>query len=101
MSNVLVSIYDETTEVKATVAAVKVTVAEDMYQCDISIFRLSTKTPLYNVSSHLFSMYSATTFDKELPRYVAFTEGHLPCVLRIESFSYLLILSPVPIGAGN
>ena len=82
-------------------ADVKVTVAEDMCQCDTCIFNLSTKTPLYNASSHVLPMCSATTFDKKSPRYVAFTEGHLPCVLPIEIFSYLLSLVPVATQAGN
>ena len=86
---------------KGTVAALKVTVAEKMYQCDISIFDLSTKTPLYIARCHLLSICSATTFDKKLPRSVAFTVGHLPPVQPIEIFSYLLSLVPVPTRAGN
>ena len=101
LSNVPVFICGETADVNATVAGLQATVAEDLHRCDISIFNLSTRTPLYNASSHLFSICSATAFDTKLPRYVAFTQGHLPCVLPIEIFSYLLSLVPVPTRAGN
>ena len=57
-------------DVKATVAALKATVAEDMYQYDVSICLLSTKTPLYTSTSHLVSICSATAFDTRLPRYL-------------------------------
>ena len=56
-------------DVKATVAALKATVAEDMYQCDVAIYNLSTKTPLYTSASHLISIRSATAFDNRLLRY--------------------------------
>ena len=82
----LVFIGGETADVKATVATLKVRVAEDMYQCDISMFKLSTPPPLYNASSHLLSICFTTAFDKKLPRYVAFAEGHLPYVLPIQIF---------------
>ena len=57
---VRVFIAGESADVKATVAALKATVAEDMYQCDVAIYNLSTKTPLYTSTSHLVSICSAT-----------------------------------------
>ena len=88
-------------DVKATVAALKAAVAEDMYQCDVSIHNLSTKTPLYTSSSHLGSICTATAFDTRMPRYVAYTEGPMSSVLPVEIFSYLFSLVPVPKRAGN
>ena len=95
-----VFIAGESANVKATVAALKA-VAEDMYQCDVSIYNLSTKTPFYTSRSHLVSICSATAFDTRMPRYVAYTEGPMSSVLPVEVFSYLLSLVPVPQRAGN
>ena len=75
--------------------------AEDMYQCDVSIYNLSSKTPFYTSSSHLVSICSATAFDTKMPRYVAYIEGPMSFLLPIEIFSYLLSLVPVPERAGN
>ena len=44
LSGVPVFIAGESADVKATVAALKATVAEDMYRCDVSICNLSSKT---------------------------------------------------------
>ena len=101
LSGVPVFIAGESADVKATVAALKATVAEDMYQCDVAIYNLSTKTPLYTSTSHLVSIRSATAFDNRLPRYVAFTEGPMSSVMPVEIFSFLLSLVPVPERAGN
>ena len=54
---------------------------EDMYQCDVSIYNLSSKTPLYTSSSHVVSICAATAFDTRMPRYVAYTAGSMSCVL--------------------
>ena len=75
--------------------------AEDMYQCDVSLYNLSSKTPLYTCSSHLVSICSATALDMRMPRYVAYTEGPLSSVLPVEIFSFLLSLVPVPERAGK
>ena len=40
LSGVPVFIAGESADVKATVAALKATIAEDMYQCDVSIYNL-------------------------------------------------------------
>ena len=96
-----VFITGESADVKATVAALKATVAEDMYQCDVSIYNLSTKTPLHTSTSHLVSICSATAFDTRLPRYVAYTEGPMSSVMHVEIFSFLLSQVPVPERAGN
>ena len=101
LSGVLVFIAGESADVKATVAALKATVAEDMHQCDVSIYNLSSKTPLYTSSSHLVSICSAAAFDTRMPRYVAYTEGPMPSVMLVEILSYLLSLVPVPERAGN
>ena len=53
LSGVPVFIAGESADVKAAVAALKATVTEDMYQCDVAIYNLSSKTPLYTSSSHL------------------------------------------------
>ena len=98
---VIVFIAGESADVKATVAALKAGVAEDMYQCYVSIYNLSTKTPLYTSSSHLVSICPATAFDTRMPRYVAYTQGPMSSVLPVEIFSYLLSLAPVPERAGN
>ena len=60
LSGVPVFIAGESAHVKAAVAALKATVAEDMYQCDVAIYNLSTKTPLYTSTSHLVSVCSPT-----------------------------------------
>ena len=73
---------------KATVATLKATVAVDMYQCDVSVYNLSSKTPLYTSSSHLVSICSATAFDTRMPHYVAYTEGPMSSLLPVEIFSY-------------
>ena len=86
---------------KATVAALKATVAEDMYKCDVAIYNLSTKTPLYTSTSHLVSVCCATAFDNRMPRYVAFTEGPMSSVMPVEKLSFLLSLVSVPQRAGN
>ena len=101
LSGVPVFIAGESADVKAIVAALKATVAEDMYQCDVAIYNLSTKTPLYTSTSHLVSVYSATAFDNRMPRYVAFTEGPMSSVMPVEIFSFLLSPVPVPERAGN
>ena len=101
LSGVPVFIAGESADVKATVAALKATVAEDMYQCDVALYNLSSKTPLYTSTSHLVSICSATAFDNRLPRYVAFTEGPMSSVMPVEIFSFLLSLVPVPERAGN
>ena len=101
LSGVPVFIAVESADVKATVAALKATVAEDMYPCDVSIYNLSTKTPLYASTSHLVSICSATAFDTRLPRYVTYTEGHMSSVMRVEIFSFLLSLVKVPKPASN
>ena len=101
LSGVPVFIAGESADVKATVAALKATVAEDMYQCGVAIYILSNKTPLYTSTSHLVSICSATAFDNRLPRYVAFTEGPMSSVMPVEIFSFLLSLVPVPERAGN
>ena len=54
LSGLPVFIAGEYADVKATVAALKATVAEDMYPCYVSIYNLSTKTPLYTSTSHRF-----------------------------------------------
>ena len=96
-----VLIAGESVNGKATVAALKATVAQDMYQCDVSIYNLSSRTPLYTSSSHLVSICFATAFDMRMPRYVAYTEGPMSSVLPVEIFSYVLSLVPVPDRAGN
>ena len=101
LSGVPVLIAGESADVKATVAALKATLAEDMYQCDVAIYNLSSKTPLYTSTSHLVSICSATAFDNGLPRYVAFTEGPMSSVMPVEIFSFLSSLVPVPERAGN
>ena len=68
LSGVPVFIAGESADVKATVAALKANVAEDMYQCDVALYNLSSKTPLYTSTSHLVSICSATAFDNRLPR---------------------------------
>ena len=100
-SSVPVFIAGESADVKATIAALKATVPEDMYQCDVSIYNLSSKTLLYTSSSHLVSICSATAFDTRMPRYVAYTEWPMSSLLLVETFSYLLSLVPVPERAGN
>ena len=75
--------------------------AEDMCQCDVSLYNLSSKTPLYTSSSHLLSICSATAFDTRMPLYVAYSEGPMSSVLPFEIFSFLLSLVPVPARAGN
>ena len=94
-------IAGESADVKATVAALKATVAEDMYKCDVSIYNSSSKTPLYTSSSHLVSISSATAFDTRMPHYMAYTEGPMSSVMPVEIISYLLSLVPVPRRAGN
>ena len=101
LSGMAMFIAGESADVKAIVAALKATVAEDMYQCDVSIYNLSSKTPLFTSSSHLVSICSATDFDTRMPRYVAYTEGPMSSVLPVEIFSYPLSLVPVPERAGN
>ena len=101
LSGVPVFIAGESADVKATVAALKATVAKDMYQCDVLIYNLSTKTPLYTSTSHPVSICSATAFDTTLLRYVAYTEGPMSSVMPVEIFSFLLSLVPVPKRAGN
>ena len=101
LSGVPVFIAGKSADVKATVAALKATVAEDMYERDVAIYNLSSKTPLYTSTSHLVSICSATAFDNRLPRYVAFTEGPMSYVMLVEIFSFLLSLVPVPERAGN
>ena len=101
LSGVPVFIAGESADVKATVAALKATVAEDMYQCDVALYNLSSKTPLYTSTSHVVSICSATAFDNRLPRYVAFTEGPMSSVMPVEIFSFLLSPVPVPERAGN
>ena len=86
---------------KATLAALKATVAQHMYQGDVSMHNLSSKTPLYTSSSHLVSICSATAFDARMPCCVAYAEGPMSCVLPIHIFLYLLGLVPVPERAGN
>ena len=88
LSGMPVFIAGESADAKATVAALKATVAEDMYQCDVSIYNLSTQTPLYTSTSHLVSICSATAFDNRMPRYVAFTEGPMSSVMPVEIFSF-------------
>ena len=90
LSGVPMFIAGESADVKATVAALKATVAEDMYQCDVSIYNLSTKTPLYTSTSHVVSICSATAFDTRLPRYVAYAEGPMSSMMPVEIFSFLL-----------
>ena len=101
LSGVPVFIAGESVDVKATVAALKATVAEDMYECDVSIYNLSSKTPLYTFRSHLVSTCSATAFDTRMPCYVAYTKGPMSCVMPVEIFSYLLSLVLVLERAGN
>ena len=101
LSGVPVFIAGECADVKATVAALKATVAQDMYQCDVSIYNLSTKTLLYTSSSHLVSICSATDFDSRMPRYAAYTEGPMSSVLPVEIFSYPLSPVPAPERASN
>ena len=101
LSGVPLFIAGESADVKATVATLKATVAEEMYQCDVSIYNLSSQTPLYTSSSHLVSICSATAFDTRMPRYVAFTEGPMSSVMHVEIVSYLLSLVSVPERAGN
>ena len=96
-----VFIAGDPADVKATVAALKATVAEDIYQCDVSIYNLLSKTPLYTSSSHLVSICSATTFNTRMPRYLAYIEGPMSSLLPIEIFLYLLSLVPVSEQAGN
>ena len=67
LSGVSVFIAGECTDVKASVAALKATVALDMSQCDVSIYILATKTPLHTSTPHPVSICSATTFDCRLP----------------------------------
>ena len=100
-SGVPVFIAGESADVKATVATLKTTVAEAMYQFDVAIYNLSTKTPLYTSTSHLVSVCSATAFENRMPRYVAFTEEPMSSVMPVEIFSFLLSLVPVPQRAGN
>ena len=100
-SGVPMFIAGESADLKATVAALKATVAEDMYQCDVSIYNLSTKTPLYTSTSHLVSICLATAFDTRLPPYVAYIEGPMSSVMPVEIFSFLLSLVSVPERAGN
>ena len=100
LSGVPVFIAGESTDAKATFAALKATIAKDMYQCDVSIYDLSTKTPLYTSSSHLISICSATAFDTRMPRYVAYTKGPMSCVLPVEIFAYFLSLLSAPQQAG-
>ena len=101
LSGVPMFIAGEFADVKATIAALKATVAEDMYHCDVAIYKLSTKTPPYTSTSHPVSICSSTTFDNRPPRYVAFTAGPMSSVLPVEIFSFLLSLVPVPQRAGN
>ena len=89
LSGVPVFIAGESADVKATVAALKATVAEDMYHCDVALHSLSSKTPLYTSTSHLVSICCATAFDNRLPRYVAFTEGPMSSLMPVEIFSFL------------
>ena len=79
LSGVPVFIAGGSADVKATVAALKATVAKDMYQCDVFLYNLSTKTPLYTSTSHLVSICSANAFDTRVPRYVALLKD--PCPL--------------------
>ena len=101
LSGVHVFIAGECADVKATVAALKATMAEDMYPGDVSIYNLSSKTPLYTSNSHVVSICSATAFDTRMPRYVASTEGPMSSVLPVEIFSYLWSMVPAPERAGN
>ena len=101
LSAVPVFIAGESADGKVTVAALEGTVAEDMYQCDVAIYNLLTKTPLYTSTSHLVSVCPATAFDNRMPRYVAFTEGPMSSMMPVEIFSFLLSLVPVPERAGN
>ena len=100
-SGVHVFIAVESADVKAPVAAFKATVAEDMYQCDVAIYNLSNRTPLYTSTSHRVSICSATAFDNRLPCSVAFTERPMSTVMPVEIFSFLLSLVPVQERAGN
>ena len=101
LPGVPVFIACESVDVNATVAALKATVAEDMYQCDVAIYNLSTKTPLYTSTFHLVPVCAATAFDNNMPHYVAFTEEPMSSVMPVEIFSFLLSLVPVPKRAGN
>ena len=101
LSGVPLFIAGESADVKANAAALKSTVAKDMYQCDVSVYNLSTKTPKYTSGSHLVSICSTTAFDTRMPRYVAYTEGPMSSVLPVEIFSYRLSLVPVPERARN
>ena len=95
LSGVPVFIAGESAHVKVTVPALKATVAEDMYQCDVSIYNLSTRTLLYTSTSRLVSICSATAFDTRLPRYMACTEGPMSSMMPVEMFSFLLSVVPV------
>ena len=101
LSGVPVCIAGESADVKAIVVALKATVAQDMSECDVSVYNLSSKTPLYTSSSHPVSICSATAFDTRMPRYVAYTKRLMSSVLLVETFSYLLSLVPVPERAGT
>ena len=87
LSGVPVFIAGESADIRATVATLKTTVVEDIYQCDVPIYNLSSKTPWYTSSSHLFSICSSTAFEKKLPRYVSYREGPMSSMLPMEIFS--------------
>ena len=70
LSGVPVFIAGESADVKATVAALKAIVAEDMYQCDVAICNLSTKTPLY--TSIVQGLYTSSVIDVTLPIWFPF-----------------------------
>ena len=80
-------IAGESPNARATVATLKTCVAEDVYWCDVWIYNLSAKTPLYSSTSHLLSICSSAAFQKKLPRYVVYREGPMSSVLPIEIFS--------------
>ena len=95
LSGVPVFIAGEGADVRADVAALKTTGTHDMYPCDVSIYNLSSKTPLYTSSTHLLSICSSAPFEKKLPQYVAYREGAMSSVMPVEIFSYLLNMSLV------
>ena len=93
LSGVPVFIAGESADVKAI--ALKANVAEDMHQCDVSIYNSSTKTPLYTSTCHLVSICYATALDARMPCYVAYTEGPTSSMMPVEIFF------PVIERAGN
>ena len=80
------SIPSQGADVRAIVATRKATVAKEESQCGVSIYKLSSKTPWYNSSTHILSICSGAPFEKKWPRYV-YPKGPMSFAMHVEIFS--------------